>query len=331
MAVLSPSFAAPGKFPEVFELGLERMRTVFNLKPVEFPTTRKLGATTEERSLDLIAAFENPEIKAVFASIGGNDQVTYISTLPPEPFSKNPKPFFGYSDNTHFANFLWHQGVPCYYGGSIMTQFAMQQQMDAFTIEYLRYALFERGTKEIRASETFNDIGLDWGDTANLSLSRTHEPNEGWYWDGEGKATGVTWGGCVESIDKLLEHGVALPSLQEFEEIVLLLETAEDIPSSSYVTRVLTALGERGILERVQGVLVGRPKAWEFNNQQTPEERVSYREAQREAVIASMRTYNKTAPIVQNLNFGHTDPQIPFPYGRRVFIDSDIRNIKAEF
>jgi len=70
--------------------------------PVEYPTTSKLGASAEERSADLVAAFEDSDIKAVIATIGGDDQVTYIMNLPSEPFVNNPKPFFGYSDNSHF-------------------------------------------------------------------------------------------------------------------------------------------------------------------------------------------------------------------------------------
>ena len=50
VAVLSPSFAAPGMFPEVYELGLLRLRDTFGLVPVEYPTTRKLGATAAERA-----------------------------------------------------------------------------------------------------------------------------------------------------------------------------------------------------------------------------------------------------------------------------------------
>ncbi len=52
VAILSPSFAAAGKWPQVYELGLERMRSIFGLEPVEFPTTKKLGASKEERAAD---------------------------------------------------------------------------------------------------------------------------------------------------------------------------------------------------------------------------------------------------------------------------------------
>jgi len=49
VAILSPSFAAPGKWPHVHELGLKRLIEIFGLTPVEFPTTRKIGASKKER------------------------------------------------------------------------------------------------------------------------------------------------------------------------------------------------------------------------------------------------------------------------------------------
>lgn len=87
------------------------------------------------------------------------------------------------------------------------------------------------------------------------------------------------------------------------------------------MNRVYRALGERGILERVRGVLVGRPKAWEFNKPQDVLAHKSYREQQRETIVNIVRTYNNSVPIVQNLDFGHTDPQIPIPYGENCRIE----------
>ncbi|MCR4323270.1 MAG: LD-carboxypeptidase [Candidatus Azambacteria bacterium] len=331
VAILSPSFAAPGKWPHVHELGLKRLREVFGLIPVEFPATRKIGASGEERTSDLMSAFESKEIKAVIASLGGNDQITYIKNLPPAPFVQNPKPFFGFSDNTHFANFLWLHGIPSYYGGSLFTQFAMQGRMDEYTIQYLKKAFFEEGEFEITPSDTYNDIGLGWDDESNLEKKRVQEKNDGWFWDGEQNAEGVIWGGCIESMDELLRHGVQIPALDDFKEVVLIAETSEEMPTAEYVFRVFRALGERGILGRVQALLVGRPQAWYFDKQYTPEQKMEYRKEQREAIIRAFRTYNKTAPIVQNLDFGHTDPQIPFPYGKNVRIDLVHKKIFAEF
>ncbi len=331
VAILSPSSAAPGMWPHVYQLGLSRLRDVFGLEPIEFPTTTQVNASTKDRARDLIAAFEDQSIKAVITSIGGDDQVTYVKNLPPEPFAQNPKPFFGFSDNTHLANFLWLHDIPSYYGGALFTQFAMQGKMDEYTVRYLQYALFEEGVKELKPSTEFNDIGLNWNDPETLNQRRTYEPNEGWHWDGEQSTEGVTWGGCLESIDDMLRHGIQLPLLEQFENIVLITETSEEIPPNDYVFRIYRALGERGILERIKGVVMGRPKAWKFDKPLSPENRNNYRRQQRDTILKVVRQYNKQIPIIQNFDFGHTDPQIPMPYGFMVTIDSKNRKIFTQF
>lgn len=331
VAVVSPSFAAPGCWPHVHELGLARLRDVFGLVPVEYPSTHDLAATTKQKSKDLEAAFSNPSIKAVIATLGGDIQVTYINRLNPRTFIRCPKPFFGYSDNSHFANFLFLNGIPSYYGASLFTQFAMQGAMDDFSIKYIKHALFDDGEIELSAAAQFNDIGLGWDDPNLLTSYREYEPNKGWFWDGNADTHGLLWGGCVESVDEMLRHGVPIPSLEQFADIVLMLETSEDIPAASYVFRVLRGLGERGILANVQGLLMGRPKAWEFDKPHTTAEKAAYRETQREIVLNTVRHYNAKIPVVQNLDFGHTDPQIPMPYGGRVRLASRMQQITAEF
>ena len=59
IAVVSPSFAAAGAFPAVHEQAMRRLAEVTGLVPVEYPTTRKVGATALERAADLNAAREN--------------------------------------------------------------------------------------------------------------------------------------------------------------------------------------------------------------------------------------------------------------------------------
>ena len=70
VAVLSPSFAAPGFAPAVHEQAVARIRDTLALVPVEYPTTRKLGATAAERAADINAAFADPGIGAIFATLG---------------------------------------------------------------------------------------------------------------------------------------------------------------------------------------------------------------------------------------------------------------------
>lgn len=102
------------------------------------------------------------------------------------------------------------------------------------------------------------------------------------------------------------------------------------MPDSDYVFRVFRALGERGILERLKGILVGRPKAWEFGRPIITDKK-AYQAKQRETIIKTVRSYNQAIPIIQNLDFGHTEPQTPLPYGGRVRINSKHKQIFADF
>ena len=145
--------------------------------------------------------------------------------------------------------------------------------MDGFTVDFLKKAFFEEGEFELTASDIYNDMGLSWSDIENLKKERVYEKNDGWFWDGSVNSEGITWGGCIESIDELLRHGIQIPNPEEFENIILFTESSEEIPSVDYVSRAYRALGERGMLERVKGVLVGRPKAWEFDKQNTVEQK----------------------------------------------------------
>ncbi len=331
VAILSPSSAAPAVWPHVYELGLKRLKEEFGLQPVEYPTTKKRGATGKERTTDLESAFTDKDIKAIITTIGGNDEVTYIKNINPSVFIANPKTFFGFSDNTHLANFLWLNGIPSYYGGALFTQYAIEGKMDDFTKEYLKKALFEDGEFELKQSQTFNDEALDWNNPATLSQRRKYEPNEGWTWDGKISVEGLTWGGCLESIDEILRHGIAIPSIKEFKDIILITETSEEMPSADYCFRVYRALGERGILSNVKAILNGRPQAWFFDKQLSSDEKRKFKQEQKEAILNTVRKYNTECPVIQNVDFGHTNPQIAIPYGKRMRIDSSNQKIFASF
>ena len=101
VAILSPSLAAPGFAPAVHEQAMTRLAALTGLVPVEYPTTRQLGASPEERARDLNAAFADPSIRAILATVGGDDQIAVIPHLDGAAALSDPKPFLGYSDNTN--------------------------------------------------------------------------------------------------------------------------------------------------------------------------------------------------------------------------------------
>lgn len=78
-------------------------------------------------------------------------------------------------------------------------------------------------------------------------------------------------------------------------------------------------------------VLVGRPKAWEFNRQSSIQEKREYRQRQQQTLLATVRQYNPDVPVVQNMDFGHTNPQICLPYGGQVKMDGTRKAISITF
>ncbi|MBA3956831.1 MAG: LD-carboxypeptidase [Parachlamydiaceae bacterium] len=139
IAIVSPSSGMPFLFPWVYEQGLKQIRQIFKLQVVEFPTAKQspeyLSKNPKARADDINAAFADPTIKGIIATIGGNDQIRILPYLDSEVIVANPKIFMGYSDNTNLHLFLWNLGIISYYGGSIMTQFAMGGGMQDYTIK----------------------------------------------------------------------------------------------------------------------------------------------------------------------------------------------------
>src|SRR3954452_5486612 len=162
VAVVSPSWAGPAVYPEIHELAMRRLRDLLELEPVEFPTTRQPGASAAARAEDLMAAYADPTIRAVFATIGGSDQITVLPHLDPAPFRPDPKPFFGYSDNTNLLNWLWTHGVAGYHGGSTMVHLSSGGGLHPVSAGSLRAALFTPGDMPIVPVETFSDQELSW-------------------------------------------------------------------------------------------------------------------------------------------------------------------------
>lgn len=327
VAIISPSAGLPSLFPWVQDLGLERLSDVFGLVPLEYPTTRQMGGSLEDRAKDIMAAFANPDNKAVIASIGGEDQIKLLKHLDKQVFLDNPKPFFGFSDNTHLSNYLWNLGIPSYYGGCIMTQFAMPNGMNDYTVKFLKYALFNEGEFELLRSLEYNDVTGDWANKASLQEHRIFEANDQWYWDGEGDVEGTLWGGCLESMVVQSSSSIFLPKSEDLDDAILFIESADGNTDAWVADYVLSGFGERGWLSKFKAVLVGRPKAWELSLHRTAEEKAKYRREQREMIVKTIRMYNPGIPIIQNLDFGHTDPQAVMPNGQTARIVSSQQKI----
>jgi len=332
VAVVSPSWAGAGVFPEVHEIGVRVLRDEFGLVPVEFPTTRQVGATPEERARDLNAAFADPDIKALLAVIGGSDQITVLPHLDAEMIVSNPKAFFGYSDNTNLLNYLWNLGIGGYHGGSTLVHLARPGGVHPVSLESLRHALFDHDLVEVKPVAQFTDLQCRWEDLSTLADPLPTTPESGWHWHNATRVvTGPTWGGNLEILHwNLAANRWILPN-EEYLGSVLMLETSEEMPSADDVFTMLRNVGERGLLGQFPAVVFAKAKAWHSHAPLSEAERSVFRADQESAVLRALAIYNPDATFVYGPDFGHTDPQYVLPYGGLMTIDGRTRRIFVQY
>ena len=331
--MLSPSSGLPGLLPLPYELGLARLERDFGLKPVEFPTTRKMDSSPQERADDIHAAFADPDIKAVMASIGGDDQITVLPLLDRELIRANPKPFFGFSDNTNLLMALWNLGIVGYHGASVMCELGRPGAMHPLTEQSLRAALFRSGPYELPEAQEYRDESRDWADPATFDAEPPMQPSGGRIWhNARGVVEGVSWGGNLEILSWLLMANREIqPDESAYDGCVLFLETSEELPAAEEVFRVLRNMGERGLLQRFGALLMGRAKAWSFEQPNDAESKARYARDQREAVLRALDAYAPDLPAVFDVDLGHTDPQQVIPHGGSVRIDGQARSITVTY
>jgi muramoyltetrapeptide carboxypeptidase LdcA involved in peptidoglycan recycling len=332
VAVLSPSAGLPGVFPLPYELGLARLREEFTLVPVEYPTTRQPGSSPADRARDINAAFADPSVKAIIASIGGEDQLKVLPHLDAALIAANPKPFLGFSDNTNMHLYLWQLGIVSYYGGAVMLQFGRPGAMHPVSRRALERALFTSGTCVLEEPADYCDEDRDWADPATFAAEPASFPAPPWSWHGpSATVTGPAWGGCLEVVDLHLRAGRYLLPDPDYDGCVLFFETSEELWSDKYVYRVLMSMGERGLLQRFRAILWALPKAWSLDDRKPPEQKARYMAAQQEAVLRAVAEYHPQVPLVFGVNFGHTEPQHVIPSGGMVTVDSARRRIEVTY
>jgi muramoyltetrapeptide carboxypeptidase LdcA involved in peptidoglycan recycling len=341
IAVVSPSNALGELLPLPYQLGVKRLREEFGLEVVEYPTTLKMRSSPQARAADLMAAFGDPSVRAVIASIGGDDQITVIPHLDPEVVRADPKPFFGSSDNTNLLAWLWSLGIVSYHGPTVMVQFGRPGAMHPLVVESFRAAAFGTGDAsnlgagefELRPVSEFGDRERDWADPVTFDAEPEMFPAEGWVWRGDihKRVEGVAWGGCIEVLAWLLMADRTVPAADAVRGGVFFFESSEEMPPAEEVYRILRNMGERGLLGAFDAILAGRPKTEQVRLPRSEEERRGYAREQMAAVDRAVAEYAPHAVLVHNVDFGHTDPQFVIPMGGQVRVDGPARRITVAY
>lgn len=297
-----------------YRQGRERLEETFGLHVVEMPHT--LAGTKfvyehpEKRAEDLMAAFDDPSIKGIIACVGGNDSIRMLPHIDFDLMGRNPKIFTGYSDTTVTHFLCMKAGISSMYGPALLTDFAENITMTPYTVEAVRRALFSADPiGPVVPSPTWTSQRLEWVE-GNKRTARAFQPNTPYEMvQGQGSARGRLIGGCLEVINYI--RGTSLfPAAAVFDEAILFLETSECQSPPWLVEDELRCLGMMGILERLSGMIWGKPQGEKYYKE--------YKDVIRKVLAEFGR---EDMPVLYNGSFGHNEPKTVLPYGALAEID----------
>jgi muramoyltetrapeptide carboxypeptidase LdcA involved in peptidoglycan recycling len=323
VAVLSPSWGGPAVFPHVFDRGLAVLRD-WGLAVRESPSTRarpeRLARDPRLRADDVNRAFADPSVRAIIASIGGDDAIRLLPYLDAPLIAANPKIVLGYSDATVLLAAVRRLGMVTFHGPAVMAGFAQMRALPAAYREHVRMMLFEpRAEHRYVPYETWVDGYADWRDPRLAGGVAPLQPDDGMHvLQGAGRVEGELFGGCVEVLD-WIRGTSAWPVGAEWDGRLLFLEPSEEKPSVDQWTRILRSFGALGVFDRIAGLLVGRAR------DRSPDEKLELEAAILGVVGGELG--RRDLPVAANLPFGHTDPQWVLPIGVRAALDLDARSV----
>ena len=322
VATVSLSWGGAGKIPQRYQAGKQQLKEEFKLQVVEMPHTLAdpdwIYRNPEARADDLMLAFSDPEIKGIISTIGGDDSIRILPFLDLDIIRDNPKVFLGYSDTT-ITHLVCHKaGLISFYGPAIMSGFAENGGLFPYLADSVYRTLFSSEPIGIISPNMagWTVERLEWADPDNQTIKRKLNPSTGWrYLQGQGIHRGHLLGGCFEVLDWL--RGTAFwPTPDQWENAILFLETSEDAPTPEMVKFGLRTYAALGVLEKLSGILFGRPGGPVSPEKFTEYDQVLLEVVRDEAGLDEL-------PILTNMDFGHTDPMMILPYGVQAEINCD--------
>lgn len=304
-----------------YYIAKQRLENDFGLKTVTMPSALKGSEFVynhpELRAKDLTDAFKDESIKGIFCAIGGDDSIRLLPYIDYDVIRNNPKIFMGYSDTTVCHFIMRKAGLVSYYGPAVMSEFGEYVKMFDYTAEAVKNILFKDSTGcEIKSSEYWSADRISW-DEKNINRSKKLLKEQHGYEiiNGSGIITGELTGGCIDVFPMIVGTEI-WPQADEWENKILLLETSEEKPKPELVLYYLRNLGAQGILNKINGIVVGKPQDETYYEE--------YKEVYK--MIVKEFGYGHLG-IIYNVNIGHAFPTGLLPLGVEYRIDLDRKTI----
>lgn len=296
VAVVATSGGLEKEEAPLFERGVDRLGQMgfeVRLSPLVDLERRWWWGAARPRDVaaELNRHLRDPEVRAIFSLTGGRMTLSYLDLIDVEAVRADPKPVLGMSDVSalHLALHA-RTGLASLHSDLVTFGFGEAWDEDAAHREQL-VDLYLRVLTEEAPLGPLPPIGR-W---------------ETWR---SGRSEGPLLGGMLNRLVRVQATSSALPP-ERFDGATLFWEEA--FTSTSVVWNDLHVLRQAGVLDRISGMIVGRP----FEVEATPPGPASLRDIVLEVVG------DRDIPILGEVDIGHAGPNLPMPLGIRAAIDAD--------
>jgi muramoyltetrapeptide carboxypeptidase len=251
------------------------------------------SGTTEQRQHDLLAAFTDPEVKAIFLSMGGATAIDMLEGLDYDLIAANPKIVAGMSDSSTLLEAITAKtGLVTFYGFELL-DFARHDL--PYTTDSIRQVWFDGWSGPYRPNPNWHDLE---GDPTSYRGWREIKP---------GQATGTAVGGNSEALTQVI--GTAY--CPRLDGAVLVLETYR--LQKRHVQALMVSLRLKGVLDQISGMVLGYCLG---------SDQPGGRNERDVADILRETTTGYDFPILQIGEIGHQVENLILPLGATVHLDT---------
>jgi muramoyltetrapeptide carboxypeptidase len=208
---------------------IERLGFRAQYEPGILDKSRYTAGDDQRRAAELMRAFADPEIKAVWAARGGYGSMRLFKLLNENLIGQRPKVFIGYSDMTALSLYFYRRfGWVTFHGPMVAKDLAGGEE------HYDRETLLKA-------------IGANASSLGEIRSNKTEMLHRG----AAGSVTGPLLGGCLSLITAMM----GAPDELDTRGSILFLEDAATRPYA--IDRMLQQLKLAGKFDEVRGIVFG--------------------------------------------------------------------------
>jgi muramoyltetrapeptide carboxypeptidase len=271
---------------------LEKLGFTASYEPEILSKSRYTAGSDERRASELMRAFSNPEVKAVWAARGGYGTMRLIERLDSALLERHPKIFVGYSDLTAFHLYLYRKfGWVTFHGPMIAKDLAEGEEH------------YDSGTLLSAIEEGTSGFEIEMGGVETLHGSKDRQ------------VTGRLLGGCLTLVCALMGTDYELDT----QDSILFLE---DSDARHYqIDRMLEQLRLGGKLDGIRALIFG-----EMINCSQPGEKDSRLQDMLREITSDLNV-----PVFYGLKSGHTSSgNLTLPLGVVATLDLPANTLRID-